>query len=98
MSSLAEIELDLAYAGPDPWGRNAGQRCWAVGWHSFRPNCPPLAGRLYSLGLQFCDDAAIAELNGQWRQQPKPTDVLSFAAQEDAPEPSRACPSSWATS
>ena len=44
------------------------------------------------MGLQFCDDAAIAELNGQWRQQPKPTDVLSFAAQEDAPEPIEGMP------
>ena len=38
-----------------------------------------------SLGLQLTDDDTIAELNDQWRQKPQPTDVLSFAALEDAP-------------
>lgn len=40
-----------------------------------------------SLGLRFTDDAAIAELNRIWRQRPESTDVLSFPALEDAPEP-----------
>ncbi len=35
-----------------------------------------------SLGLSLIDDASIAELNRRWRQQPSPTDVLSFAALE----------------
>jgi probable rRNA maturation factor len=38
----------------------------------------------YSLGLQLCDDASIAALNETWRHQPGPTDVLAFAAQEEA--------------
>jgi probable rRNA maturation factor len=50
---------------------------------------PELAPRLrapgYSLGLTLCDDAAIAELNRTWRHRSGPTDVLAFAAQEDAP-------------
>lgn len=51
------------------------------------PACPECvqAAQLFSLGLQLTDDATIAELNGQWRQKPEPTDVLSFAALEDAP-------------
>jgi probable rRNA maturation factor len=39
----------------------------------------------YSLGLQFCDDETIAALNLAWRQHSGPTDVLAFAAQEEAP-------------
>ena len=39
-----------------------------------------------SLGLRFTDDASICELNGTWRQRQEPTDVLSFAALEDAPD------------
>ena len=39
-----------------------------------------------SLGLRFTDDAGIAELNSQWRQKSGPTDVLSFAALDDAPD------------
>jgi probable rRNA maturation factor len=39
----------------------------------------------YSLGLEICGDAAIAELNQAWRHKPGATDVLAFAAQEDAP-------------
>lgn len=40
----------------------------------------------YSLGLLITDDCGIAVLNGEWRQQEGPTDVLAFAAQE-APLP-----------
>lgn len=50
---------------------------------------PELPGSLrapaYSLGLSLVDDATMAELNRSWRKQAKPTDVLSFAAQEGAP-------------
>ena len=37
-----------------------------------------------SLGLRFTDDATIADLNSAWRQKTGPTDVLSFAALDDA--------------
>ena len=51
-------------------------------------SCPGLVRRAeeISLGLRFTDDASICELNGTWRQRQEPTDVLSFAALEDAPE------------
>ncbi|MCS5692278.1 rRNA maturation RNase YbeY [Cyanobium sp. FGCU-6] len=39
----------------------------------------------YSLGLTLTDDATIAGLNAQWRQKSGPTDVLAFAALEEAP-------------
>ena len=39
----------------------------------------------YSLGLTLTDDATIAELNASWRRKSGPTDVLAFAALEEAP-------------
>ena len=93
MSSIAEIELDLAYAGSDPLGEERWSALLSSWLTELQAELPaPLQAGAYSLGLQFCDDAAIAELNGQWRQQPKPTDVLSFAAQEDAAEPLEGMP------
>jgi probable rRNA maturation factor len=34
------------------------------------------------LSVALVDDATIAELNGQWREKPRPTDVLSFSLVE----------------
>jgi len=93
VNPLAAIELDLAYLGPDPLGEDRWVELLSSWLAQLQAELPsPLKADAYSLGLQFCDDAAIAELNGQWRQQPKPTDVLSFAAQEDAPEPLEGLP------
>ena len=36
----------------------------------------------YEVSLRLTDDAEIQQLNTDYRQQPKPTDVLSFAALE----------------
>ncbi|AII48290.1 rRNA maturation factor [Synechococcus sp. KORDI-52] len=49
-------------------------------------NCPTLvrAAEELSLGLRFTDDTSIAALNNAWRQKAGPTDVLSFAALDDA--------------
>ncbi|PMB45439.1 rRNA maturation RNase YbeY [Fischerella thermalis CCMEE 5201] len=45
----------------------------------------------YEIGLRLTNDSEIQELNAQYRQQNKPTDVLSFAALEvDSPIPSEA--------
>ena len=51
-------------------------------------SCPVVVRRAeeISLGLRFTDDTVIRELNGTWRQRQEPTDVLSFAALEDAPD------------
>ncbi|MGI2904306.1 rRNA maturation RNase YbeY [Tolypothrix sp. VBCCA 56010] len=37
---------------------------------------------IYEIGLRLTDDAEIQTLNAQYRQQNKPTDVLSFATSE----------------
>ncbi len=49
-------------------------------------DCPSLvrSAEELSLGLRFTDDATIADLNSTWRQKTGPTDVLSFAALDDA--------------
>lgn len=38
--------------------------------------------RRAELSVALVDDASIAELNGQWRDRPRPTDVLSFSLVE----------------
>jgi probable rRNA maturation factor len=43
-----------------------------------------LAAPSYCLGLSLVGDAEIADLNGTWRQQDQPTDVLAFAAQDES--------------
>ncbi|MCP9884762.1 rRNA maturation RNase YbeY [Synechococcus sp. ATX 2A4] len=74
---------DLAdpLAGADLWHGALGQ--WLAQLQGELP--PALAASSYSLGLTLVGDAAIAELNADWRQIEGPTDVLAFAAQEEAP-------------
>jgi probable rRNA maturation factor len=51
------------------------------------PGLPPrLQAAGYSLSLSLCDDPAIAALNEEWRARPGPTDVLAFAACDEAEE------------
>lgn len=50
---------------------------WLEILHSHIPPAPS-----YEIGLRLTDDLQIQELNAQYRQQNKPTDVLAFAALE----------------
>ncbi len=43
-----------------------------------------LQSSAYSAGLSLVDDAGIAALNADWRGKAGPTDVLAFAAQDEA--------------
>ena len=65
-----------AIAPPDTW--QTWVQIWLV---HLAPTVSPIGA--YELSLQFTTDAAIAELNRQYRHQDRPTDVLSFAALED---------------
>ena len=86
LSLPADLADLLARAGK--YGGASAEGCWQP---LFSRWLAQLAGELpaelhasaYSLGLLLTDDATIAALNGQWRQRPEPTDVLSFAAQEE---------------
>lgn len=42
-----------------------------------------LQAQAYCVGLGLVNDAAIAELNSDWREKNGPTDVLAFAAQDE---------------
>ena len=41
------------------------------------------------VSVVLADDARVAELNGQWRNRPGSTNVLSFAANDGEPDPAR---------
>ena len=68
-------------AGEEGWSRLLAQ--WLEQLAAELPE--GLRSPAYSLGLTLTDDATIAELNASWRQKPGPTDVLAFAALEEAP-------------
>ena len=71
---------------PDGWADELRQWLRAMqSEHASTCPAPVLAARDFSLGLQLTDDTTIAELNGTWRQKDQPTDVLLFAALDDAP-------------
>jgi probable rRNA maturation factor len=63
------------------WSRRLG--CWLAQLRSELPEV--LRAASYSLGLRLTDDGGITPLNEQWRHHSGPTDVLAFAAQEQAP-------------
>jgi probable rRNA maturation factor len=55
---------------------------WFMQWlEILTPELPPALS--YEIGLRLTNDAEIQELNAQYRQQNKPTDVLAFASLED---------------
>jgi len=78
----------VAAAGPWCAAPEAAESRWhelLAGWlDRLQAKLPDaLRAPAYSLGLSLVDDAAIAALNGDWRDKPGPTDVLAFAAQDD---------------
>jgi len=96
------IDLDLAFAADPALGsslQQAGADHWqallAAWLHQLAPELPTtLQAPAYSLGLSLVSDAEITELNAEWRQQEGPTDVLAFAAQDEATDGSLPMPGS----
>ncbi|MCT0209737.1 MAG: rRNA maturation RNase YbeY [Cyanobium sp.] len=89
-SSDDDLPDDLLAAAGDLADPLAGADLWhgalSVWLAQLQGELPPeLAASSYSLGLTLVNDAAMAELNADWRQKEGPTDVLAFAAQEEAP-------------
>jgi probable rRNA maturation factor len=95
------MELDLALDAAGPWSpedpssliENQTWQTTLIDWIQTicaNPSlpCPALVchAEEVSLGLRFTDDATITALNSTWRQRNQATDVLSFAALEEAPD------------
>ena len=61
-------------------------KSWFGQWVEILKSDLPIAPS-YEIGLRLTNDAEIQQLNSQYRQQDKPTDVLAFAALEaDLPQ------------
>ena len=79
-SADSDLELAPQLAGADHW-----QELLSAWLHRLAPDLPAtLQAPAYSMGLSMVADAEIAELNADWRQKEGPTDVLAFAAQDEA--------------
>ena len=98
----ASIDLDLAFSA-DPDLKVSPQLTGADYWEALlsawlNQLAPELTAALqapaYSLGLSLVADAEIAELNADWRQKEGPTDVLAFAAQDEATDGAPPMPAS----
>lgn len=88
--SILTVDVNLAGARLDDVTAITPATEWQLWMHQWILHLAPTFSPIhaYELGLQFTTDAAIAELNGQYRQQFRSTDVLSFATLDDAPLPS----------
>ena len=80
LSAAAAVLLQPEDA-PDIWSAQLGR--WLNDLQNELPD--GLRSAAYSLGLRLTGDSAIAELNQLWRHHCGPTDVLAFAALEEAP-------------
>jgi probable rRNA maturation factor len=75
LTTSVKIEDTDTRIPPETWEN------WFNQWlEILQPQIPPAPS--YEIGLRLTDDSQIQELNAQYRQQDKPTDVLAFAALE----------------
>lgn len=89
MITTGTPQVEVIVAVTHPLGAIATETEWQQ-WFSawlvaMQVDSSPMGA--YELGLQLTDDATIQSLNATYRQQDKPTDVLAFAALEDAAPP-----------
>ncbi|MCP9803628.1 rRNA maturation RNase YbeY [Cyanobium sp. T1G-Tous] len=103
----ASTDLDLAFSADpdlaDPDLKVAPQLTGADYWQALlsawlgqlvQELPAALQAPAYSLGLSLVADAEIAELNADWREKEGPTDVLAFAAQDEATDGAPPMPAS----
>ncbi len=76
-----EIFVDGEAVAQVPNLTSVHYQAWLQRWVAeLDPQLSPI--NAYEVGLRLTDDAEIQQLNTDYRQQNKPTDVLSFAALE----------------
>ena len=76
-----ETFVDGSAADQIPGVAIAHYQSWLHTWlNDLAPSLSPIDA--YEVSLRLTDDAEIQQLNTDYRQQSKPTDVLSFAALE----------------
>lgn len=76
-----ETFVDGEEIGQVPGVAIAHYQTWLQIWlQALDPNISPI--NAYEVGLRLTDDTEIQQLNTDYRQQAKPTDVLSFASLE----------------
>lgn len=85
ISSLATtLQIEVMVEVTHPEGAIASEQEWQA-WFQTWLGAMPIALSpigLYEVGLHLTDDPTIQDLNRTYRQQDKPTDVLSFAVLE----------------
>lgn len=80
-SPLVELNLQIATEQSDI-GNVEQWQAWFGEWLAVLADVLPEAAA-FELSLRLCGDRDIAALNGQYRGDPVPTDVLSFATRDD---------------
>lgn len=81
--TLVQVEAFIEGNGCDriPEVATTQYQTWLQIWlQALAPQLSPI--NAYEVSLRLTDDAEIQQLNSDYRQQAKPTDVLSFAALE----------------
>jgi probable rRNA maturation factor len=79
---ILEIFIENCYQESSPVVAENIWESWFQKWlEILTPELPQALS--YEIGLRLTNDAEIQELNAQYRQQDKPTDVLAFAALEN---------------
>src|SRR5690606_37835760 len=71
-------DMDLDIAIEEPWPQGEWEALAVRAAAAAEAVAPELANPRLSASLLFTSDAAIHELNRDWRRRDKPTNVLSF--------------------
>ena len=81
MSIEIYCDIQAAIADTHPLSAEQWQE-WFTTWASYLQSEGEITDSEYELSLAITDDLTIQQLNQQYRQIDRPTDVLSFAALE----------------
>ncbi len=86
------VTVDVALVAPEAWPGNPEvleatvQRAIAETLRQAADDLPPGPGPL-AISVMLADDATVQALNRDWRGRDRPTNVLSFPAPADMPQP-----------